>query len=354
MKIKFLLTALFVALPLSMMAQDDDMYFVPKKKDKTSQKVASRSETQKAVRSNFSQFDESAVDGEHAPDYHVGKLRSDDEYNRRGRYSGNNYGEVHIGSDTIYVTDEEPLNSDNALEEDEYNYSGRLVRFYGGIRSPYYWDYYYDWAFFDPWFYGPGFYYGYHGWYTGWYGPWHHYGWYDPWYHYGWYDPWYHPWFGGGWVGNHHPVAGTSGSRYGGRRGINGISSGRGTRGNLASSVRGNRFDYARGSMSTSSSARTSTGRISSNRNTRLNDGTLSSRTNRTSTSTPASSNRTSRLTTSSSRNERTYTPTTSSRSYNSSSSSNSSFSSGSSSSRGGGFSGGGRSSGGGGGRGGR
>ncbi len=345
MKTKLLFTALCIALPLSMMAQDDDdMYFVPKKKDKKERK----SEEAKAERPDFVRYEEAVTDAEPAPDYHVGALRSDDEYNRRGRYGGSNYGEVRVGNDTVYVVEEEPQ-APKVTEEDDYACSGRLVRFYGGVLSPFYWDYYYDWAFYDPWFYSPwhvGFHYGPYGWYGGWYGPWYHHGWYDPWY-----DPWYHGCWG--WV-SHHPVGGTEGSRFGGRRGLSGLSAGRGTRGDVASASRGNRFDYTRGSMSASRTGRTTTERASATRGSRFGEG--NSRTQRTTQGILGNRNTsstqrttTTQRSTSSSRSERSYTP---SRSYSSGSVSSGSFGGGGS--RGGGSFGGGGSRGGGGGRGGR
>lgn len=338
MKTKLLFTALCIALPLSMMAQDDDdMYFVPKKKDKKERK----SEEAKAERPDFVRYEEAVTDAEPAPDYHVGALRSDDEYNRRGRYGGSNYGEVRVGNDTVYVVEEESQ-APKVTEEDDYACSGRLVRFYGGVLSPFYWDYYYDWAFYDPWFYSPwhvGFHYGPYGWYGGWYGPWYHHGWYDPWY-----DPWYHGCWG--WV-SHHPVGGTEGSRFGGRRGLSGLSA-----------SRGNRFDYTRGSMSASRTARTTTERASATRGTRLGEGSSriqgilgnrnTSSTQRTQRSTATQRSTTTQRSTSSSRSERSYTP---SRSYSSGSVSSGSFGGGGS--RGGGSFGGGGSRGGGG-RGGR
>ena len=352
MKTKLLFTALCIALPLSMTAQEeDDMYFVPKKKDKKERK----SEEAKAERSDFVRYEEAVTNPEPAPDYHVGALRSDDEYNRRGRY-GNNYGEVRVGNDTVYVVEEEPQ-APKVTEEDDYVCSGRLVRFYGGVLSPFYWDYYYDWAFYDPWFYTPwhvGFHYGPYSWHAGWYGPWYHHGWYDPWC-----DPWYHGCWG--WV-SHHPVGGTEGSRFGGRRGIGGISAARGTRGDVASASRGNRFDYTRGSMSASRAGRTTTERASATRGTRFGEGssrsqrttqgilgnrttTTSGRTSRTIVSTQPRTGTTHRSTTSTTRSERSYTP---SRSYSSGGSSfgNGSFGgsrSGGSFGGGGGRSGGGR-----------
>ena len=64
MKKLFLLFVLAGAMPLSMMAQDDDLYFVPSKK---------KAETKS-----------SSVNDK--PAYYVGSQRDVDEYNRRGKY----------------------------------------------------------------------------------------------------------------------------------------------------------------------------------------------------------------------------------------------------------------------------
>ena len=61
MNIKLLVSLMLGALPLTMMAQDDDMYFVPTKKS-TPRVVTARP----------------------APTFYSGSSRSVDEYNRRG------------------------------------------------------------------------------------------------------------------------------------------------------------------------------------------------------------------------------------------------------------------------------
>ena len=63
---KILVSLILGALPLTMMAQDDDMYFVPSKKSSVSTPVRSSARP--------------------APTFHSGSNRSVDEYNRRGSY----------------------------------------------------------------------------------------------------------------------------------------------------------------------------------------------------------------------------------------------------------------------------
>ena len=95
MKKLFLLFVLIGAMPLFMMAQDDDLYFTPSKNKAA--KESSRKET---------------------PTYYVGSTRDVDEYNRHGRFRssyqkvgtdslGNDIIEFHVGDgiypDTSYV-----------------------------------------------------------------------------------------------------------------------------------------------------------------------------------------------------------------------------------------------------------
>ena len=190
MKIKklFLLFVLAGAMPLSMMAQDDDLYFTPSKKAaKTSSSV------------------------ENKPAYYVGSNRDVDEYNRRGKFRstyqkigvdslGNDIIEFQAGTgiypDSTYVDTMWVSPKQKYQDDEDYAYSRRMSR----------WDGYYGW--YDPWFYG---HWGYRPWgYWGWYDPWYYsyYGWYDPWYYgyygypwyYGWgpYDPWYYGYYGYG------------------------------------------------------------------------------------------------------------------------------------------------------------
>jgi hypothetical protein len=173
MKKLFLLTVLASALPLGMQAQDDDLYFNPKK----------------AVQ-------ESSVDN--TPAYYVGSNRSVDEYNRRRRFSSNYQtidslsagGTYGILPDSTYYDSSTYYNNGEAPWDDDYAYTRRMSR----------WDGYYD-----PWFYsywGPYRF----GWYSPWYGngAWYA-GWYDPWF-----DPWFEPWYygygyGWGWYSAYSP-----------------------------------------------------------------------------------------------------------------------------------------------------
>ena len=207
MKIKklFLLFVLAGAMPLSMMAQDDDLYFTPSKKAaKTSSSV------------------------ENKPAYYAGSNRDVDEYNRRGKFRstyqkigvdslGNDIIEFQAGTgiypDSTYVDTMWVSPKQKYQDDEDYAYSRRMSR----------WDGYYGW--YDPWFYG---HWGYRPWgYWGWYDPWYYsyYGWYDPWYYgyygypwyYGWgpYDPWYYGYYGYGWGGYSHHRVGYSGGHTG-------------------------------------------------------------------------------------------------------------------------------------------
>lgn len=179
MKKLVLLSVLFGALPISMMAQDD-LYFTPKKSDKTVKSTPK-------------------VESE-APAYYSGSNRNVDEYNRRGKFGsyfekigtdslGNDIIEFHSRADSIADTlSVYPGTKVQYDVDDDYYYSRRMSRF-----DDFYW--------YDPWFRGP--YYGWHSpwWYSRW-------GWYDPWYYgyayngwfgwYDWYDPYYYSWYGWG------------------------------------------------------------------------------------------------------------------------------------------------------------
>lgn len=209
MKKMYLLAVLMAAaMPFTSMAQDDDLYFNPKKeaKEKAERKAALLREykAQQARRDSIYAL------------YWSGSNRNVDEYNRGGRFLshyekvgtdslGNDIIQFHVGKgvapDSIY--DDAYFAQKYINEEEDFGNTRRMSR----------WDGYYD-----PWFYG---YYGYgpyywrsrmwgwhnpwrYGYYTGWYDPWFD-PWYDPWYYGyagwygGWYDPWYYGW--GGWYG---------------------------------------------------------------------------------------------------------------------------------------------------------
>ena len=152
---KWILLAAVCSLPLLMMAQDDDMYFVP-----TKENVAKESK-------NY---------GMPSNTYYSGSNRSVDDYN--GRLSSS-------------VT---PIDSaGKEVENDDYKYTRRLSRFDDYTPSQAYWEGYRDGRWSSPWYYSR------YGLYSSWYDPWYN-SWYDPWY-VSWYDPWYDSWYYGGYYG---------------------------------------------------------------------------------------------------------------------------------------------------------
>lgn len=199
------LSVLMGAMPLTMAAQDDDLYFTPKKSSKDA-----------PVKIDRDVYDR--------PAYYCGSPRNVDEYNRRGKLKsyyqkigtdslGNDVIEFHEGDGTYGTADLDSTitiypGSERYYDEDsDFAYSRRMGRFddfywdpafYGYYGSPY-WRGYYGW--YDPW-YGP--------YYTGWYGRWH-----NPWFYgyYGWGYPYYG--WGGGWYGPtwHYAYNGPSGTR---------------------------------------------------------------------------------------------------------------------------------------------
>ncbi len=143
---KWILLAAICSLPLQLMAQDDDMYFVP-----TKENVTKEAENYGMPRKT----------------YYSGSNRSIDEYN--GRLSST-------------VT---PIDSmGQEVESDDYKYTRQLSRFDDYTPSKAYWEGYRDGRWNSPWYYGR------YGWYSTWYDPWYA-SWYDPWYA-SWYDPWYY------------------------------------------------------------------------------------------------------------------------------------------------------------------
>ena len=148
------LVLLAFLLPLSLCAQVNDMFYVPKKEVKQNDvvKILSASEDEWGVADN-------------------GNNRDVDEYNRRVRV---------VSRDSTYVTEEVYIEDvyDETLYIDDYNYTTRIVRFHNPTMvvvgspwywsiSPYYrydpfWDSYWDYS----WHYGVNY-------CSGLYGPWH-------------------------------------------------------------------------------------------------------------------------------------------------------------------------------------
>lgn len=229
------LSVLMGVLPISMEAQDDDVYFTPKKK----------SMTESPVRSN-NQYDR--------PAYYNGNCRNIDEYNRRGKLKsyyqkigtdslGNDIIEFHNGDDyyaTSNIDSTITMHSGSERYYDDadnaFEYSRRMGRFdgfygywdpafYGSYWGSPYWRGYYSW--YDPWGYP------YYGWYGGWYDPWYYgyYGWGYPYYGWasGWYTPnWHYRYNGPTGTRNHSATIGshsaTSGNLSFGRRGTFGTT----------------------------------------------------------------------------------------------------------------------------------
>lgn len=200
MKKLLLISVLFGLMPLSMAAQVDDLYFVPKKKSAT--KVTDNYGLPREV-------------------YYSGSDRSVDEYNRRVSH----YDLIAKDStlnDTIHFSAEKGVYPDSTLNED-FEITRKMSRFddYRIADNEAFWAGYeagrYDWGWHSPWYYTR------FGWYDPWFYPWYwndpwyysgYYGWYGGWYGFGyypfyssWYGPWYYDrfyYYGGGYVGRVH------------------------------------------------------------------------------------------------------------------------------------------------------
>ena len=200
MKKLLLISVLFGLMPLSMAAQVDDLYFVPKKKSAT--KVTDNYGLPREV-------------------YYSGSDRSVDEYNRRVSH----YDLIAKDStlnDTIHFSAEKGVYPDSTLNED-FEITRKMSRFddYRIADNEAFWAGYeagrYDWGWHSPWYYTR------FGWYDPWYyhwywnDPWYYsgyYGWYGGWYGFGyypfyssWYGPWYYDrfyYYGGGYIGRVH------------------------------------------------------------------------------------------------------------------------------------------------------
>lgn len=249
---KYLCMLMVVMTSVSVMAQDDDMYFDTSKKPQPS-------------RQQFVPARTTVDEYTFSPSDYCGSNRSDDEYNRRGAYrrgyqqgvSGADSTHAVAGASDVIMLDSMsagPANyrdslqmnaakpeGDSQYREDadysgDYTYYDRLKRFDGYrnntvvvVADPWYYN-----SWYDPWYYGSHFYPWYDSWYYPWYDPW-----YDPWYygHIGWYGPgwgfswgwghhYYGPYWGPSWGGvsvtRHHSgahIAGRDGSIAGRRHG---------------------------------------------------------------------------------------------------------------------------------------
>lgn len=203
-----------MALSLSAVAfaQDDDMYFIPKKQSTVKQATQT---------------------------YYVGSDRDVDEYNRHG----NLYSSVtEIDNDDIIDFDAElgvypdSVETDSLYEYpyfdpeyevDDFIYSRELDRWYDGdevllddpeewgpyrgyfgFYSPYYYDYYWWGGWYSPWYYS---------WWGGWYHPWYYSGWWG-----GWHGGGHHLWLADGRHGRGHSNRGRA--RYSGGGGVRSLT----------------------------------------------------------------------------------------------------------------------------------
>lgn len=194
MKKWIVLSVFMVALPFSMMAQDDDLYFNPKQEAK---KVAE----ERAKRTQQLAEQRARRDSIYAL-YWSGSDRNVDEYNRGGKLFSQyqNIGSDSLGNDIISFRIDKGVAPDTIYDDEAFaeKYTRDMRDDFDCTRCMSRWD-----GFYDPWFYdyyGCGSYY----WrssYWRWHNPWrygYYAGWYDPWF-----DPWYDPWYYGyaGWYG---------------------------------------------------------------------------------------------------------------------------------------------------------
>ncbi len=241
MKKLVLLAVLMAAMPLTSMAQDDDLYFNPKQEAK--KEAALREQKAKAyARQRARQDSIYAL-------FWSGSNRSVDEYNRNGRILSQyqNIDTDSLGNDIISFRIDKGVKPDSIYDDaafaqryinqdEDFEYTRGLSRWdgyynpwfydyygvgpyywrsgYWGWRNPWRYGYYAGWydpwfdPFFDPWYYG----------YAGWYG-----GWYDPWY-YGW-GGCYRPWYWGGPLVAHVGYVGGNPRGFAGNRSWNGPGS---------------------------------------------------------------------------------------------------------------------------------
>ena len=181
---KIIFLTLVSAFSLSLMAQDDDMYFVPTKEN------LAKEAKKYGMPQNI---------------YYSGSNRSVDDYNRRALFS---YPVDSTGNDIIDFSAVRGVYPDSIIasanDNDDYKLTRRMSRFDDYTPSEAYWDGYragrwsspwfnswYSW--YDPWYYDSWWYWNDPFYYSSWYGwryPYYYSAWYSPLY-YGYYRPWY-------------------------------------------------------------------------------------------------------------------------------------------------------------------
>ena len=189
---KMILLTIVSAFSISLMAQDDDMYFVPTKENLAK---------------------EAKMYGMPQNVYYSGSNRSVDDYNRRAQFS---YPVDSTGNDIIDFSAVRGVYPDSLTasmaENEDYKLTRRMSRFDDYTPSEAYWDGYragrwssplyntwYSW--YDPWYYDSWLYWNDPFYYSSWYG------WRYPYY----YSTWYSPRYYGGYI-TYRPAT-TSGRR---------------------------------------------------------------------------------------------------------------------------------------------
>lgn len=209
----FALVAL-LSLPTMMCAQDDDMYFVPKKKKADVTTTVTPTATRQTESSSYD------PDRDANADYHTGNLRDVDEYNRRGSATKSGDVVARMSGDTLYVTTQDgkvvaypgegevatvskskkydDTYYEDSYYDDDFYYATRLSRYHGFYyHDPFFWDVRFGWydPWYDPWYgyYAPYYRYNYMSWYDWGWGWHHHPGWDMCWGHHGYYRDHYYP-----------------------------------------------------------------------------------------------------------------------------------------------------------------
>ena len=199
MKKWLVLSVFMAALPLTMMAQDDDLYFNPKQE-------AKKAAEERVKKAKLLAAQRARQDSIYAL-YWSGSDRNVDEYNRGGKLLSHyqNIGADSLGNDIISFRVGKGVAPDSIYDDEAFaeKYMRGMGDDFDCTRDLSRWD-----GFYDPWFYsyyGCGPYY----WrsaYWRWHNPWrygYYAGWYDPWFD-PWFDPWYYGyagWYGGPWYG---------------------------------------------------------------------------------------------------------------------------------------------------------
>lgn len=268
MKNWFYLSMAFALLPLSMMAQDDDMYFGSAKKQKSTYRSASSWEPVSP-----------------APVYHTGSKRGVDEYNRRG----NSYDVLPQDSDIIDFSAVEGVYPDSTAD---YSLTKKMARWEGYTPKQAYWEGYYDgshdsWYWHSPWYYTS-----FYPWYDSWYYPygWHYSWYYDPWYydyyswHWGYYPYHYYSYYDRPYIGYYHGGSRYYGTGNTGTLNRNGNYSRSTTGGRVANYTSSARFDGARNRAYNSGSGRSTVSGNTNRSTTRSTTRAVERSTNRTAT----------------------------------------------------------------------